>query len=502
MNKKIIAFLLSLLLSAGSIVSCSNNKADSENDTKPSNAENTAPDDTSGGDNVNIDDLSSAEQRKLIPDNLPDTTFGGRDFLIGTTTSKEYEILSEELTGEVTNDSVYDRNIRLEDRFDIKIKSVITEAPYDEVKTVVTSGTYTYDIVGFINYLTYIPVTAGVLYNWCEIPYIDLSKPWHNSLANTDATINNKLFTINSDLSISTLLYTYGMFFNYSIMEDYGYSSADLYNIVFEGGWTMDKMYEITSQIWEDGNGNGKHDPTDIHGYAVSNGEVNTHDVWLAGLDISILEKNADGEYEATFFSEHTLEALEKVNRLYHESDGSLYDTTDDWRNIPKYFSNGYVAMTQLYFGETSESLGDMEDTYGILPLPKNDAEQENYYTNCWDQFTVFAIPATMRAEDADVIGIVYEALAAESYKYVYPAYYDQALKSRYSAEPTTAEIIDLIMAGRKLDFTFQFGGKLQDLPYIFRHMIKNNETDVASKYQKVRKALNKSIKSVIELYD
>lgn len=502
MKKRLLSFLLSALLAAGSLVSCSDSGANTEDtgsgtETQPAATESTTADDSTA-------DLTSAEARRQIPDNLPDKTFNGRNFLVGTTPSKEYEIISEEMTGEGTNDSVYNRNVKLEERFDVKIAPVLTDAPYDDVKTNVLSGTYAYDLVGFINFLAYTPIVAGVLFNWYDVPYVDLTQPWHNRLANDGATINNKLFAANSDLSISTLLYTYGMFFNYKIMENYGYTSADLYNIVFEGNWTIDKMYEITSQIWEDANGDGLHDAGDLHGYAVINGNINTHDVWLGAFDISTLSKNAEGEYEATFFSDKTVTALELVNKLYHNSDGTLFDNSGDWRNIPKYFANGKVAMTQLYFGETTESLGDMEDTYGILPLPKLNVEQEAYYTNCWDQFTVFAVPGTMAAsaDDLEFIGILYEALCAESYKYVYPAYYDQALKSRYSAEPTTAEIIDIIMAGRKLDFTFQFGGNLQNLPYMFRNMVLENKTDVASAYQKVKKALNKSIEKVISYYD
>ena len=502
MKKRIFSLLLAALLLTGSFASCSESGANTEDtdsgtETQPTTADTDAAADSTA-------DLTSAEARQQLPDNLPDKSFNDRNFLVGTTEAKTYEIISEEQTGEGTNDAVYDRNLKLEDRFDVKIDTVAVTSPSDDVKTNVLSGTYAYDIIGLYNFQTYIPVSEpGTLRNWCDLSYVDLTQPWHNALANDGATINGKLFAINSDLSISTLLYSYGMFFNYAIMENYGYTSADLYNLVFEGSWTVDKMYEITSQIWEDTNGDGLHDAEDIHGYAIANSYVNTHDVWLAALDIPVMSKNANGEYEPTFFSEKTVSALELINNLYHASEGTLFDQSGDWRNIPKYFSNGKVAMTQLYFGETMESLGDMEATYGILPLPKFNEEQEHYYTNCWDQFTVFGIPGTMASdEDSEFIGIIYEALSAESYKYVYPAYYDQALKSRYSAEPTTAEIIDLIMAGRKLDFTFQFGEKLQALPYTFRSMVLENETDVASKYQKNKKALNKTIEKVIALYD
>ena len=496
MKKRIFSLLLSASLCVPVLFGCSNNSADPA-ETGPADIQTPSADIAPEEE----EELSPLEQRARIPDNLPENNFDGREFTVCTEERKFYEIFSEDLNGEATNDSVYQRNVRIEDRFNAKITALANAAPYDDVIKVVTSGTQAYDVVGFVNYKTYTPVSAGVLYNWLDIPHVDLTQPWHNHLANGDATINGKLFGIDSDLSISTLLYTYGIFFNYQIMDQYGFSSQDLYDIVFEGKWTVDKLREISSGIWQDLNGDGKHDQDDIHGYAVTATQVNTHDVWLAALDISpVLTVSGADEFEVTFFSDRTVSCLEKVNALYHESEGSFFGGSD-WRQVPAWFANGKVAMTQLYFGETTESLTEMEDTYGILPLPKFEETQEGYYTNCWDQFTVFAVPLTMPESDGEFVGTMYEVMCAESYKTVFPAYYDVALKSRYSAEPATAEVVDLIMAGRKLDFTFQFGEKLSSLPYIFRQMVVANDTAVASKYKKIQKSLNKQIQKVLETY-
>lgn len=500
MTKRFISLLLALILASSAMISCSESKENAD-ETTPAAADTTAQaSDPSAESTAETEELTALQVRQAIPDELPEVKFDGRSFKLASTANKEYEVRSEELTGENTNDEVYDRNIRIEDRFDTKIEAVIMDYPYTDVVTAVTAGSTAYDMLGFINFEAEIPIAAKALYNWFDIPVYNPEKPWHNELANSGSTINNKRFTDNSDLSISTLLYTYGMFFNYQIMENYGFTSEDLYNLVFEGKWTIDKFNEIVADIYEDSNGNGQHDAEDLHGYAVVNAGVNTHDVWLGALDLPTLTiVNPPDEFSIDLFSERTITAVEKVNKLYHETEGSFFDPSGDWRKIPAYFAQGRVAMTQLYFGETTESLTEMEDTYGILPLPKLDEAQEGYYTNAWDQFTVFAVPLTMPTEDGQFIGTIYEALCAESYKYVYPAYYDQALKSRYSAEPTTAQIIDLIMEGRKLDFTFQFGTELMSLPYMLREMVVSNNTNAASKFKKTEKSLNKKISKLIE---
>ena len=484
-----LCLVLALMLTA--LPSCSNNTGEAE-DTSPSvkNEETLIE--------TEEENLTPAQKRQQIPDNLPERNFDGRSYTIATEADKAYEICSEELMGEATNDSVFDRNLRIEKRFNVSIEALETTTPYDNVKTVVTSGTYAYDVVAFWNYKAYVPIMAQVLYNWNDLP-VDLSQPWFNQLANDPADINGKLFVVNSDLSISTLQYTYGMFFNTNIWNNYGYTSQDFYDMVFEGTWTIDKMTSVTSGIWEDTNGDGKHDRDDIHGYSVFLG-LNTTDVWLAALDLNSAVINDDGTYELTFFNEKTISALEKALALSYNETGT-YRSTSDWRDVPRAFAEGRIAMTQLYFGETTESLGDMEDTYGILPLPKFDENQSNYYTNAWDQFSVFAVPKTIAEDDKEVTGIIFEALSAESYKTVFPAYYDQALKSRYSSDATTAQIIDLIMEGRKLDFMFQFGEYLASLPYMFRQKLASNSTDITSSYKTYEKVIGKSIKKVIDVY-
>ncbi len=500
MKKRTHALLLAMLmLASAGMTACSESTENAATNSTDATNTPTASEETEA--ETSIEDLSPAEQRALIPDNLPDMTFDGRSYIVGVENWKEYEIRSEEMTGEATNDAVYDRNLRIEERFDVKIEALLLPdySAYDNVKTVVTSGTYAYDIISFINYKAYTPITAGALYNWCDMPYVDLEQPWHNKLANDPATLNGKLYAINSDLSISTLQYTYGMFFNYDIWANYNMTGQDFYDMVFDGSWTVDKMQSLTTGIWEDTNGDGAHDRNDIHGYSVYLG-LNTTDVWLAAFDLDVATINNDGTFEITFFNEKTVTALEKAIALSYDEIGTFRNTTD-WRDVPRAFAEGKIAMTQLYFGETTESLGEMESMFGILPLPKFDDAQEGYYTNAWDQFSVFGVPLTLAESDKDVTGIIYEALCAESYKTVFPAYYDQALKSRYSAEPATAEIIDLIMAGRKLEFTFQFGESLSSLPYMFRQMLGSKSTDIASKFKKQEKALNKVMGKMIENY-
>lgn len=489
---RITSFVLALLTVSAMAASCSD-KEDSSGTSKSDTTDGTS---TTTATLEETTEVSQYEQRQLISDDLPENDFKGNPFRIGTASDKSYEIYEEEITGKNTSDAVYNRNQKINERFNTEIQAVILGAPYSDVKTHVLAGDKAYEITGFWNYVVYTPVSAGVVSNWRDVPLINFDKPWHNKLANDSATINGKLFAITSDLSISSLLYTYAMFYNVDLANQFGYSSQSLYDLVFSGQWTVDTFKEITSTIYVDVNGNSKKDNDDIHGYGFYLG-LNPSDVWLAALDLTVTT-TVNGELEVGFYNDKSVAAIEKIIDLSYNSDGSYIEKTD-WRKIPELFSNGTIAFTQLYFGEAFDVLGDMENTYGILPLPKWDELQESYYTNAWDQFTVFAIPKT--SEDYEFIGTIFEALCAETYKTVYPEYYDVALKSRYSSDPTVAEIVDIVMAGRKFEFSFQFGDVIQRIPYLFRDMLYQNNTNLASKFTSIEKTLKKSLEKINGYY-
>ena len=98
MKKRILSVILALLMIIPALAACSENKAEPENapaaDPNTPSVEEVTPDN---------DELSALEQRQLIPDNLPDVKYDGRDYLVETENRKVYEILSEELTGEACN---------------------------------------------------------------------------------------------------------------------------------------------------------------------------------------------------------------------------------------------------------------------------------------------------------------------------------------------------------------------------------------------------------------
>ena len=135
-----------------------------------------------------------------------------------------------------------------------------------------------------------------------------------------------------------------------------------------------------------------------------------------------------------------------------------------------------------------------MADTYGILPLPKWNEDQKEYRTHIYDQYSTFNLPKTVSPDRYEFIGIMMEALCAESFRTVYPACYDVALKNKYASDANAAAMIDLIRDGAGMDLAFMFSDSFMRAAFMFRDLINNENTDLASQYKKIEKTMLKTI--------
>lgn len=509
-NKRIVSAILTavLLLQAVAMTSCGESKtndtpstngaADASTETIPAAEEDAAAETP-----AEETELSDYDKRQLIPDDLPEYKADGKSFRVLQTEEPNIwdfsiEIKADELTGDACNDAVYNRNIKIEDRFDTKIVSTPSGAPFNELVTFTKAGTDDYDLVGFHEYKAYVPLCAKATLNWIDVPNINLEKPWHNAPANDGATINNQLYAICSDLAISSMVFTYAMFANVDLASNYGYTADDFYTMVREGTWTLDKFGSLIEGMYVDENGDGTRDLADTYGFGYK--IENPADVWFTAAGEHVFTESADGKsLKLSFMSEKLVSLYEKLYNLHFNNVG--YEKLKDDYEEEIYFIDNKLVFAPIRFASAYSKLREMEHVYTMLPIPKYDEAQDTYYTNADDNFTLFSIPTTA-VNNLEFVSIVYEALCAESYKTVFPAFYDTALKGKYSTDASTAEMVDLIMAGRAFDFAFQFGESYsQRLSYFIRDRLLAKSEDIVSQYDRLGKLLDKNLAKLGDLY-
>lgn len=457
--------------------------------------------DTSSSDNLNSELPAETElTRANYPDNLPEKDFGGAQFRISVTDKYEYEMYADAENGDITNDAVYTRNLITEERFNVKIVPVITEMAATDNQTAhsgyisktVLAGDDAFDLAGLFVWQAGACILDGCFVNWKNIPYVDYSKPWWISSVNEAFTVGDKQYVAVSDLSVTTLQLTYAYLFNKTIAGNYGV--GDLYQTVNDGKWTIDYVTEIAKRVYSDLNGNNKADAADL--YAFVGDKVTGLDAYLPAFNQPLMTKDDAGYPRPAINTERTVTALEKIYDLYYNSQGSY--VVDYWDKYTM-FSNNQSLFIQARIITLFDLLRDMKVDYGIIPYPKFDEVQEKYLVNSVDNYSVLCIPVT--AVNTDMIGLITEALSAESYRSVVPAFYEVALQTKYTRDQDSVAMLDIIMNGRNYDFSVLHGSALNNLPYIFRELIVNKKSDFAAKYASIETALIKSTDKLIEAY-
>ena len=145
----------------------------------------------------------------------------------------------------------------------------------------------------------------------------------------------------------------------------------------------------------------------------------------------------------------------------------------------------------------TGSTLRDMQDDYGVLPLPKFDTAQEDYYTTFDNTSSLVVVLST--CQNTEKVGATLELMAAEAYKQVTPAYFEICLQGKYSDAPEDAAMYDKIIKTFVFDFGFCYSTKsLEGVGGLFRDLSK----DIAQVYESNKIRYETALDALIDKLD
>lgn len=482
-GKHSLILLLAALLVSTSFAAC----GQTENETTAVTTADTTPAATE-----TEEETDSLEARKRIDDGLGEHDFGGEDYrMLYQERYAEFQYV-EELTGDVLNDAVYNRNMNVEDRFNAKIVHNVgaEEQLAMDIKNSVLAGNDEYDLYMGHTMYTGKYAVQGIFRNAKELN-IDFSKPWYPQVAVGNLTINNKMFLIPSDICLSLSSNTYCYFFNKDLIADNG--MEDPYTVVNEGRWTIDYLLQNVASVYQDLNGDGVVGNGDLYGF--SGEKTNSTVAYLYSFDLDVMEMSQTGEITLLFgTSERSVDAIEKLKTLLYGSQGSYNVTTDTIGYQDTFISQSAIFVTGVLGESVTVYREDCDFDYGIIPYPKYNEEQDSYYTVAGGSYSSSAIPLTAMRDE--LVGTMFAALSAETWKTVQPQYYDVVLKYKGARDEASIAMIDLVLNGRSLDFSFvydAFNGFVYKTAEILKGStalptyVAQKENTVMSHYEKVR---------------
>ncbi len=398
------------------------------------------------------------EARLAVSDGITDELdFGGAAFSIVTQAMHDKDIISEGETGDLLNDAVFGRNILIEQRYNITLKTI--PDTYDNnnkfIEKSVLSGDSAFDLINGQAVATSQVVQKELLTPWQGIKYVDFEQPWWSDSTLDDLTVNNKTYLAIGDFALSALYSTYCMY--YDKVQAETYNIPDMYEIIKSGVWTLDRLYEMTQGVYSDLNGNSQKDIDDYFGF--SSDPNSNADAYLWAFDNPVMKKDSEGIPRLAIKTEKIITIFDKLHTLFFDSPGSYVDFKYKGRwgysagLGEDMFKAGKALFANAGIGSSISMFRDVEHDYGIIPYPKFDENQKNYSTMSDGSHAVLGVPLT--AANTDMVGAVTETLCAETWKTVIPVYYDIALKVKGARDEQSVEMLDMITQSRVFDFGY-----------------------------------------------
>lgn len=463
-KKKRIKYLLLTVLLICSIISMTSMIFSCDNTGSPQNDAPGANNAESGGSDSNPQAEQSETEEEYI---YPEIDGGGKDFtfLSPSTTWFYYtDIVREQMSGEVLDDAIYNRNRFIESKFNIAIKATERDigAITGDLRKIIAAGEDIYDAAyspafygGTIGAL----ITENMLHNMYEIPTMNLDREWYNQTMLKEAAIGKggQLYYAGCDINIMTIQSVIFIYFNQDMMSDLGLELP--YNAVREGRWTYDMFYEyMKSGARLNGADSFK---WELNGSATY-GFV-AHDncavAILEGSGERFITTDSDGMPQLAIENERFINVLAKMEEMLVDSPEGYFmhanNAVETGFHFEPIFKNNRALMIT---GElkAADVFKDMETTFGIAPMPKFDENQKDYFCQLHFGTPVLVVPNTNA--DVDFTGAVLDAMAYVSARDITPVLFDVSVSQKRLRNEESIEMLELIKNSGSFDVGSAYG--------------------------------------------
>ena len=492
-KNKIILIVIAVFL-IFNLTACGGKTENNEKVAENNNAEAESKD---GG-----EVLAAEEEVKSYKAEAETFDWGGKEFkvLVNLNNADEWrdvDFTAEELNGEPINDAVFNRNIMIEEMFNVKVIP-INAAPgahVGNIKKAVKAGDNAYDLTFNCTFDSATLSQEGFLYDLFNVPELDLTQAWWDQNAVKDLSIMNKLYYVTGDIGTMYKKSVGIILFNKQMMQDY--ALGDPYQSVKDKKWTMDKFLEMCTAVSQDLDNNGKWDDNDKYGML---GYCDVIAIGLIGGGVKFATKNSDDIPEITFFNEKTVAIFDKFTEILYKPElfWSWSKAGSNNERSRVMFANGQGLFNWNEF-HSIPNLRTMETDFGIMPMPLYNEQQERYYHSVNPHVAqMLAIPTSN--PDCEKTGAVVQHMGAISKNILTPAYYDISLKGKHARDDESIMTMDLIFGSLTYDpgYMNNWGGLAQ----FTLTMVDSYKSDLTSQYSKIEAKAQSALEKMINKYD
>ena len=468
-----LSLLLAVLMLATSFVACGD----------VSTGDNDKVADTNGG----LDSVNWAGEKYRIL---------GRDYEIDM--FREFEIDRDEMPEDVVGVAVWNRNQAVESKYGLEVVGTLEKDPGAAAKVFLEAGDDQYDLILRSPAWLHPMAEQGHFLNIRNLDFIDFSKDCWNDYANTQLTMGGKLYYTTNKFLLHDKHRLSVAFYNRDKAAELniGYLETK----VFDGTWVIDDLVEIAKIGSVDSDGVDGMSMNDQWGVAFESSWAFARLAY--GVEFRISENGSDGYPKLIGATDRMISCLDKVFALTSDKNTcyiySLRDATDKTEIDSDIFTRG-DAVVHLDCMSTIDDTGKMKFAYGILPMPKYDANQKEYYAlPDTSNGTLFAVPATVG--DAAKAGFGLQAISEEAVDTSYVAYIETKCKLQDAYDQDVAKCLEIIFKNVIYDVAhFNDIGGLGKI--VSDDLVKQPTNVYARLYSKYEKKANNEIADIKEKY-
>lgn len=364
---------------------------------------------------------------------------------------------ADSITGEVTNDAVYDRNVQVEEAYNVVMGTIYIDEDdiTDTIRQYTMAGDISFDNIYAWGIRVASLIPDNYYYDFNQIPYVDLTRDYWCPTAMDDLTVAGKTYVVSNDITMNKLAWSTFLYFNKQVIEDYNLDDPQDY--VASDEWTLDNFYTLVQSVHSDLDGDNAFTKEDQYGLIDQGLASNL--VRSSGHPFTT--KNDDGSYTLNLGTEEMMDSMASVKEVLSNSayvfshsditQNADMGSLDEWAYVRSYFAEGH-SLFMSGTAEITSELRDMEDSYGVVPMPKNDSYQTDYVSYIDPCACMFAVSSSPR--DINKTGLIMEYEAYVSNQVLLPAYYEQTIKSQRMDTETDQEMLDIVRDSIRYDWT------------------------------------------------
>lgn len=420
-----------------------------------------------------------------------------RDFVFaGTGQFMDYYMVDENYkagNGSVIQEAAYKRNVFMSDIHGVNVKMKKIELSSLEVS--VLADMHVADLAVYTNDQQFSYLTKGIYLDVLPLQSLNLSAPYWDQMIQEQLMVGDSLYMIEGDFSFVDQLRTGAFLFNASVYSAQGYDDTygSLYELVDEGKWTQEILFEMSNGMYKDNNNSGTKDEADTYGIICGTGLV-----WalFSGSGMKLVESK-HGEIELLISDpsrwQSVYSAIEdivgKCVGVDDVANPQLW-TGDVWTHASNVFENGN-ALFRYTALSAALRLSNTACTFGVLPVPKYTQEQTQYY-NIASPKGVFHGALLSSIPDREVAAEILDALCYYS-RYggtasLYDAYFETFRLNKFCGTPDDLRMLELLFSTTFYDL--DYAADITQIPQ--KHIISIEMTEDTSKlYSTLHNALN-----------